>query len=238
MPDLPDWTPIEAATPSLPGAGGEGRVVAVLATRNAIAQGWAASSAMDLARGWSQEGRRVMLVDGGLDFPSLHTVAGLRNREGVTDATFHGASIARVSRPIQEGALYLVTAGAPVGDPAEVPRSPRWHRLLAGMTQAGATVALFVRDGDPATTAFLGAASDIVVLAAPEDDPPEAARDLEAIVRSVTGRSGSLSQPLAAPQMPLVATVGESDGPGWMVWLIVLAAVAAAAAGLVMMSGR
>jgi hypothetical protein len=175
-----------------------------------------------------------MLIDGGLEFPSLHTAAGLRNREGVTDATFHGSSVARVARVIKEGSLYLITAGGAVADPTEVPRSPRWHRLLAGMTEAGATVVLFVRDGNRVTPAFLGAASDIVVLAVPGDEGPEAARDLEAMVRAVTGRSGRPGQPLAVPTAPLAASVGEGEGPGWMVWLIVLAAVAAAAVGLVM----
>ena len=208
-----------------------------MATKDAIADGWAASSALDLARSWSREGRRVMLVDGGLEFPSLHTAAGIRNREGVTDATFHGSSIARVSRVIEEGALYLVTAGAPLADPTEVPRSPRWHRILGGMTEAGATVVLFLRDGDRATPAFLGAASDIVVLAAPDDEGPSAVRDLEAIVRAVTGRSELPSEPLEAPQAPLTAAASGGEGPGWMVWLLVLAAVAAAAVGLVIVSG-
>lgn len=54
---------------------------------------------------------------------------------------------------------------------------------------------LFLRDGEEGTPAFLGSASDIVVLAATGEAAPAAVRDLEPLVRAVAGpgADGSLA---------------------------------------------
>lgn len=194
MSELPDWQPLNGVAPAISDIGGPGRIVVLVASERASSGGWAATAALELARSWSREGRRVILVDGALQHPTLHTAAGVANREGLSDATLHGASVGRVSVPVDGGAFFLIPAGSVVADAQSVARSDRWHRLSSGMTEAGVLVALFLQDGEEGTPAFLGAASDIVVLAETGEAPPAAVRDLEPLVRAVTGPSpdGSL----------------------------------------------
>jgi hypothetical protein len=262
MPQLPDWQPLDAASPPTVASDRGGRVVAVVASERAIVDGWGASAALDLARGWSRQGARVMLVDCGLDQPSLHTAAGVPNREGLTDATFHGASVARVARPLDDGAFFLITAGAPVADAESVAGSERWRRLSAGMTEAGVTVALYVRDGDGCAPSFLGAASDIVVLGAPGEDTPSAVDDLGPLVRGFTGLAdagagtsaagfgagvsdgdvGAELPAFVAPSAPRsvaspIAVERGSGGAGRMILFVILAIVVAALLGVVLTSG-
>ena len=199
MAELPDWQPLDDVRP--PASRGEaGRFVAFVASERAVANGWAADAALDLARRWSRAGERVVLVDGGLNYPSLHAAAGLPNREGLSDAALHGASVELVSRPVDGGAFFVVTAGSPVADPHTVVRSPRWYRISAGFAEAGVTLALYVRDGDPGTAAFMGSVSDIVVLAEAGDRPPECVRDIEPLVRTVAGPGAG-----GVARMPTVA---------------------------------
>ncbi len=238
MAELPDWQPMNGTLPLATDGGGSGRVVVLVATEQAASQGWSANAAVALARGWSDEGRRVILIDGGLEAPTLHGAAGVPNGEGLTDATLYGASVSRVSQPIDDGRFFLISAGTPVADPRTVVRSPRWHRLSGGMTEAGVTLALYVRDGESGTAAFLGSASDIVVLASPGEAPPSAVRDLEPLVRAVTGpadgSTGSMGMSSSGASAP--STEG-SRGALTMVLFVILAIVAAAALGFVISSG-
>ncbi len=129
----------------------------------------------------------MILVDGALQLPSLHEAAGVGNHEGLSDAALHGASVGRVSHALDEGSFFLITAGTPVADSRDVVRSGRWHRLAEGITDAGALLLLYLRDGEASAAAFLGSASDIIVLAGPEDGPPGAVGDLTPMVRAVAG---------------------------------------------------
>lgn len=185
MAELPEWKPLAAVDP--PASDGSGRIVGLVASEAATSGGWAPSAAIRLAREWTGAGRRVVLVDGALQAPSLHEAAGVANREGLTDAALHGASAARVSHAMDDGGFFLVTAGTPVAETAAVVRSGRWQRLADGITGAGAILMLYLRDGDSGTAAFLGSVSDIVVLSTPGDAPPSAVRDLAPMVRAVTG---------------------------------------------------
>ena len=100
----------------------------------------------------------MMLVDGGLDCPSLHGPRDIQNREGLVDAVRHGASVSRVSRPVD--GYFLITTGTPAASGMAVVRDARWHRLTAGMAEAGVTLVLYLLDGEPCTPAFLGSVSD------------------------------------------------------------------------------
>lgn len=186
MPQLPDWQPLD----EVGGDSGDvaaGRVVAVVATEGAVAAGWAEHAALTLARSWSEAGRKVMLVDGVLNHPSLHELTGLPNGEGLSDATLYGASVGRVARQVEDGGYFLIPAGTAVADANAVVRSPRWDRLARGFVEAGVTLAVYVRDGESGAAAFLGSASEIVVLSAQGEPPPGVVRDLEPLVRAVTG---------------------------------------------------
>jgi hypothetical protein len=162
-----------------------------VASEGAVEGGWAASAALDIARAWSGAGAKVVLADGALHYPSLHAQAELGNEEGLSDAALFGVSVGRVARPLDDGAFFLITAGTAVANANSVPSSPRWSRLLEGFVEAGVKLLLFVRDGDSGCAAFLGSASDIVVLAAEGEKPPAAVRDLEGMVRAVTGPGGA-----------------------------------------------
>lgn len=186
MERLPPWQPLDGGV-RVPDGAGSGRIVAVVATQAAIDGGWAASATLQLARAWSGEGERVVVADAALHYPTLHTQANVENGEGLTDAALFGASVGRVARPMEDGRFFLITAGTAVANANSVPASPRWGRLLEGFREAGVKLLLFVRDGDSGCAAFLGSASDIVVLAPKGARPPAAVRDLEPLVRAVTG---------------------------------------------------
>lgn len=212
--------------------------------------GWGATAALELARSWSSAGRRVILVDAALRAPSLHRAADVENREGLSDAALHGVSVARVSRSLDDGGLFLVTAGTPVADPREVVTSGRWQRLSAGMTEAGVLVLLYLREGEAETAAFLGSASDIVLLSAPGEPTPSAVSELVPLVRAVTGpedggsalagRSGGGARPEEAPLSPPARSRAPSGlgegGVGRVVFLILAALVAAAGLGYLLTS--
>lgn len=134
------------------------------------------------------------MADGALHYPSLHTQADVENTEGLSDAALFGLSIGRIARPIDDGSFFLITAGTAVADANSVPGSQRWGRLLEGFLEAGVKLVLFVRDGDSGCAAFLGSASDIVVLSRRDEKSPAAVRDLEGLVRAVTGPAGVAAQ--------------------------------------------
>lgn len=244
MAQLPDWQPLDGVVAPIPEGSVGGRIVVLVASEGAASAGWAPVAAMDLVRQWSAQGHRLVLVDGGLESPSLHEAAGIRNREGLSDATLYGASVSLVSRPVGEQGFFLITAGTPVADPDTVVLSPRWSRMSAGMGEAGVTMVLYLRDGAAGTAAFLGSASDIVVLSVPGEAAPGAVSDLEPLVRTVTG-FGSVEESVDIPSEPAVEEVAgpgrvsprESGGSGRLLLFMVLAVVVAAVLGIVLSSG-
>ncbi|HUF75679.1 MAG TPA: hypothetical protein VMM35_05340 [Longimicrobiales bacterium] len=183
----------------VPDGMGSGRVVAVVASEGAVEAGWAASATLEIARSWSQSGAKVVVADGALHYPTLHALAQIDNGEGLSDAALFGLSVGRVARPVDEGAFFLITAGTAVANANSVPSSPRWSRLLEGFVEAGVKLLLFVRDGDSGCAAFLGSASDIVVLSPKGEKAPAAVRDLEGLVRAVTGPVGGAAAAGSAP---------------------------------------
>ena len=186
MAQLPSWQSLDAGI-AVPAGRGPGRIVALVASEGAVDGGWAAPAALDLARAWGDAGEKVILVDGALHYPSLHTHAHTENFEGLSDAALFGLSVGRIARPVDAGRFFLITAGTAVADANAVAGSARWATLLNGFIEAGVKLLLFVRDGDSGCAAFLGSASDIIVLADKSEKAPAAVRDLEGMVRAVTG---------------------------------------------------
>lgn len=186
MAQLPRWQSTDAGVP-VPDGTNSGRIVAVVASEGAVEGGWAGTAALDLARAWSSGGARVIVVDGGLHYPTLHTHVDTENIEGLSDAVLFGLSVGRVAKPVDGGSFFLITAGTAVADANAVAGSSRWGTLLGGFVEAGVKLLLFVRDGDSGCAAFLGSASDIIVLADEHEKAPAAVRDLEGMVRAVTG---------------------------------------------------
>ncbi len=233
MVEFPDWQPLNGAALPSPGAG---RVVALVASEGAAGE-WGAKAAVELARGWAREGGRVMLVDAALTRPSLHGELGLPNREGLTDATLYGASMSRVAQAPEGERFLLVTAGTAVANADTVAGDERWARIAGSTAEAGVTLALYLEDGEEGAVAFLGSASDIVVLAGPDEDPPSSIRNLEPLVRAVLGPSGAPPSAAAAADDGAPAAPASSNGFARMVVLVVMAIVIAAALGFLLSSG-
>ncbi len=226
MAQLPDWQPLDGGV-RIPDGTGSGRVVAVVASEKAVASGWAGAAALDLARAWSRAGDKVILADGALHYPTLHTLAEIENTEGLSDAALFGVSVPRVARPVDGGSFFLITAGTAVADANTVPGSPRWGRLLEGFREAGVKLLLFVRDGDSGCASFLGSASDIIVLADRGERAPAAVRDLEGMVRVVAGPSTVMAVGTAVESgsRPPVEWTASSDEGQKRVKLLGVAAV-------------
>lgn len=163
---------------------------------------WAAGVALEMASSWGEEGHRVVLADGALERPSLHREAGLTNSEGLSDAACFGASVSRVAQPVPGRSFFLISAGSPVGDGAAVARSARWARIVEGFREAGVVLAVFVREGEASTEAFLDAATDVVVLHAGEDEAPA----------GVVGAAGRVRARVGPAERP--APVGADEPVG------------------------
>ncbi len=181
---LPTWTRFAASTPpSLPDE--PGRIVAVVASPSTEA--WAPSVAVRLARAWGRNGRRVVLFDGGISAPTLHDEVGRDNDEGLTDAVLYGASVGRVARRVGGEPMFFVPAGTAVADPAGVLRHERWSGMCRGFLQAGATLVVFVPRSDASASQAMVDATDVVVLAAPDDDVADLVGASSSKVRAVVG---------------------------------------------------
>jgi hypothetical protein len=221
MAQLPQWQALDAGVP-VPEGTNPGRIVAVVASEGAVERGWAGSAALDLARAWSSAGEKVILVDGALHYPTLHEHADTENVEGPSDAALFGLSVGRIAKPVDEGSFFLITAGTAVADANAVAGSSRWGELLGGFVEAGVKLLLFVRDGDSGCAAFLGSASDIVVLADEHEDAPSAVRDLEGMVRAVAGPGGAVASVGSESRPPEEWTAA---GPGGRRRIVMIGAV-------------
>ncbi|HSM60191.1 MAG TPA: hypothetical protein VK849_05315, partial [Longimicrobiales bacterium] len=186
---VPDWAPFDpGAPPELPrGADGDGRVVALVASRTLARAPWTGEAAASLARTWATGGLRVVLADAGLERPTLHEVFGVRNEEGLSDAVLWGASVQRVARPLPRDGFYVVTSGTPVPDGAAVFATERWGQLCVGFREAGVTLVALVPDGAPGWESVVAAATDVFILSERADDVREAASRGGDRVRGVFG---------------------------------------------------
>lgn len=239
MPELPQWRPLEELGAAVSGGHEQGRIVGIVATRAAVASGWAERAAVSLAEAWSSAGEKVVLVDGSLQRPALHAVLGVENGEGLSDAALFGASVGRIARE-GDGGFFLITAGTAVADTNAVTQSSRWSQLKDSFLEAGVTLGVFLPDGESETKAFLVSASEIVVLAGPDEELPRSVHDRESLVTLVTGHGGAAavgSAPVtvAAPEAGALSEAGPlstaslkktaAAGRGRMYLLVLLALI-------------
>ncbi len=103
----------------------------------------AGEAAVELAEALAREGHRIVLCDLSLSSPELHRVLGVPNDEGMTDLFEFGASLRRVTTRVRGGSLFFAPAGVGGANPERLARHPRWQRLLAGATDAEATLLLY-----------------------------------------------------------------------------------------------
>lgn len=187
--ELPDWQPFDPSAGSVPTSTVPespeqtgGRVVMVTPTASVETNGWAAHTAVALARGRAGGGTKVFLADLSVRRPVLHEVVGVENGEGVTDALLYGASIRRIAVSSDEP-FFFAPAGTVVADPEPVLAHPRWEVLTSGFASAGVTLLLYAPLELPGTRSLFQRASEVILLAG-EDEA--AGIDLEGADGKVT----------------------------------------------------
>lgn len=128
---------------------------------------------------------RVLLVDGDLHHPRIADELGLPITPGLTDVLSGTVALeAAIVRAEQFPNLYILPAGTPAGDAAELLDSPRWHEFLDKVRAQFATV---IFDAPPVATVadyeLLQIGSDGVVFVVRPDHSDRAAcmRALESI---------------------------------------------------------
>jgi cell division septation protein DedD len=170
--NLPAWTALDSGALPLPSAlpGGAGSVTAIVATSGAVEAGWASGGAVALARSWATAGHRVVLADGDVLVPRLHTELGLRNHEGLSDVLLWGASVRRVSQAVEDAGFYLMSAGTVVADGSEPFEASRWAHLCNGFREAGVVLAVFTPETSVSAGSILAQASEVVLLAEASED--------------------------------------------------------------------
>jgi len=95
----------------------------------------------EIARRVARAGRRVALVDLGLERPLLATPEEDPD-EGIADALLFGASLQRVAAEQDVKGLFYVGVGTPPANAADVWSHERWRRLARGFANEGALLLL------------------------------------------------------------------------------------------------
>lgn len=97
----------------------------------------------EAARAVARSGRRVLVVDLGLERPALVPPVPPEIPEGIVDAFLFGASLTHVTREQDVPGLFFIGVGTSPADPDEVWTSDRWLRLARGFEQEGALLLVF-----------------------------------------------------------------------------------------------
>ncbi len=158
-------------------------------------RGWSAQMAWEVARAVASSGRRTALIDCFVDAPTLHTVAGASNNEGLVDAFEYGVSFNRIVQQQPQANLFFIPSGTFASDAQPLMENPRWRRLSAGFRHEEALLLLYVA---PEHLAGLAAEPDGIIVLAPAG-LDTAARDVPALMEAI-GRG-----------MPLLAVVADTD---------------------------
>jgi hypothetical protein len=135
---------------------------------------WAAKAAWDIARIAARGGRRVALVDLGVEEPALHQTVGLTPSDGIVDAFEYGVSLAKAAHEVD--GVFFIAAGSYTASAADLYAHPRWRKLQAGFRSEGALLLLFV---SATGLGKLSAVADGVIVLAPEGLDPGSAVGIE-----------------------------------------------------------
>lgn len=124
------------------------------------------STLANLAVVAAQEGRKVIVVDCDLRRPSLHSIFGLPNAEGVTTALMSAEALKSPPlRSVGVEGLAVLTSGPIPPNPLELLASRRMQELLAGLSERADIVLV---DAPPvvavADAAILASKVDAVLL--------------------------------------------------------------------------
>lgn len=195
MAELPEWSVFDAnAAPVLPEhADRPGRLVVVVATTKAQEDSWAINATVDIAKSWSEAGRRVVLADTVLGAPTLHECLQTDNTEGVTDTVLFGSSVRHVAKQTDLGGFFFITAGTAAADPAAVLASERWARVSRGFVEAGVTLVTYIGSKSDGKSVLLDMATDVVLLVRSTEDAWSALDGTPAPIRAVMGPAATTS---------------------------------------------
>jgi hypothetical protein len=135
---------------------------------------WAAKAAWDIARIAARGGRRVALVDLGVEEPALHQTVGLTPSDGIVDAFEYGVSLAKAAHEVD--GVFFIAAGSYTASAGDLYAHPRWRKLQAGFRAEGALLLLFV---SAPGLGKLSAVADGAIVLAPEGLDPSSAIGME-----------------------------------------------------------
>jgi hypothetical protein len=135
---------------------------------------WAAKAAWDIARIAARGGRRVALVDLGVEEPALHQTVGLTPSDGIVDAFEYGVSLAKAAHEVD--GVFFIAAGSYTASAGDLYAHPRWRKLQAGFRSEGALLLLFV---SATGLGKLSAVADGAIVLAPEGLDPGSAVGME-----------------------------------------------------------
>jgi hypothetical protein len=144
---------------------------------------WAAKAAWDIARIAARGGRRVALVDLGVEEPSLHQTVGLTASDGIVDAFEYGVSLAKAAHEVD--GVFFIAAGSYTASAGDLYAHARWRKLQAGFRSEGALLLLFI---SAPGLGKLSAVADGAIVLAPEGLDPASAvgQELAAVVERGT----------------------------------------------------
>jgi hypothetical protein len=133
-----------------------GEVVALLIEPDH--QDWGTRAALAIARGWSERGRQVVLVDADVARPRLGAKLGLPEGEGTSDALLFGASPERI-RVRGEGLSFdVVRTGTVVPDPGQLWGHDSWPTVLQALRGDDGVVVLLLPEGREGTASLVARA--------------------------------------------------------------------------------
>jgi len=195
-----------------------------LVTSALAAEGKTVAS-LNLAAALAESGSRVVLVDADLRHPRCHTALRVANDPGLSTFLAGHVDLESVVYRLDRSRLFLVPAGPPPPNPAELVSSPRMRRALAELRQEYDFVILDTPPVLPATDAIVLAREvDGVVLVVKGHDTPRelvrraydrltlaGARFLGVVVNNVNPRWGDYYYTSASTSGPL--TPGSRHDP-------------------------
>jgi hypothetical protein len=142
---------------------------------------WAAKAAWDIARIAARGGRRVALVDLGVEEPALHITVGLSPSDGIVDAFEYGVSLSKAAHEVD--GVFFIAAGSYTASAADLYAHTRWRKLQAGFRSEGALLLLFI---SAQGLGRLSAIADGVIALAPEGLDPTVGAEIAAACKRGT----------------------------------------------------
>jgi len=167
---------------------------------------WAAKAAWDIARIAARGGRRVALVDLGVEEPSLHQTVGLTPSDGIVDAFEYGVSLSKAAQEVD--GVFFIAAGSYTASVSDLYAHARWRKLQAGFRSEGALLLLFI---SATGLGKLSAVADGAIVLAPEGLDPASAVGVE--LAAVAERGTPLLGVARDRWMPTPGPIPMPDAP-------------------------